>query len=486
MKTFFRLCAAFGLFSFSVQLHAQCGLPWACNYDPGIPLTFVSACDINDCIAPEACNYTPGCAGDTGNHCAYDSVDGYCVEGNDAYGFQGIYTPSFDYGVGNGSVVTTSSSVTVIGSDGSGETPDPAFGFYHAVRFDIQATGDYSFKWEYTTMDAPNFDSPSYFVNSLQTPLWTTLDNNQSGSVTVSLTQGDVLVFWMDSTDDLFGAGVLTIHEFTAPLPVEGCTQPFACNYAPLANVNDGSCILPSGCDDPLATNFNPMTSCSDLCLYDLACGEVGNPDLQRKAGFDGDFAPSNWNVIVNDYSGQVPTPLYQDEEQIVMIVRSGDGFFGEMAASVTVTETGWYLFPIRWQYGGDGGNFNLRINGELRHAIYDIDPQDPIDRMLHLYLEAGDDVWFYGNSTGDSANPTALTTASLVIGKPVYTSTDFCQAGCTYPDASNYNPDAGQEDGSCVFIPIENPCPADVTANGEVDTSDLLSVLGSFGSVCP
>jgi hypothetical protein len=59
----------------------------------------------------------------------------------------------------------------------------------------------------------------------------------------------------------------------------------------------------------------------------------------------------------------------------------------------------------------------------------------------------------------------------------------DNC-SGCTYPDAENYDPTAGSDDGSCTFD-LQNPCPADLNQDGSVTTADLLQFLGAFGTVC-
>ena len=56
---------------------------------------------------------------------------------------------------------------------------------------------------------------------------------------------------------------------------------------------------------------------------------------------------------------------------------------------------------------------------------------------------------------------------------------------GCTYPDASNFVSYADDDDGSCLFGLVFNPCPADFDDNGEVGTSDLLDFLAYFGEAC-
>jgi hypothetical protein len=57
--------------------------------------------------------------------------------------------------------------------------------------------------------------------------------------------------------------------------------------------------------------------------------------------------------------------------------------------------------------------------------------------------------------------------------------------SGCTYPGAENYNQVANTDDGSCTFNLVSS-CPADITGDGFVGLSDLLSFIGSYGSTCP
>ena len=59
----------------------------------------------------------------------------------------------------------------------------------------------------------------------------------------------------------------------------------------------------------------------------------------------------------------------------------------------------------------------------------------------------------------------------------------DGC-AGCTYPDAANFDETAVSDDGSCSFD-IANPCPADLNGDGSVSTADLLEFLTAFGQIC-
>ncbi|MDB4126422.1 zinc metalloprotease [Flavobacteriales bacterium] len=52
---------------------------------------------------------------------------------------------------------------------------------------------------------------------------------------------------------------------------VYGCTDPTACNYDPLANTDDGSCLADYGCTDLLATNYDASATCDDgNCFYGM------------------------------------------------------------------------------------------------------------------------------------------------------------------------------------------------------------------------
>ncbi len=56
--------------------------------------------------------------------------------------------------------------------------------------------------------------------------------------------------------------------------------------------------------------------------------------------------------------------------------------------------------------------------------------------------------------------------------------------AGCTYPDADNYMGSATTDDGSCLFT-TGSACPEDLNSDGLVNASDLLQFLAAFGSTC-
>ena len=69
----------------------------------------------------------------------------------------------------------------------------------------------------------------------------------------------------------------------------------------------------------------------------------------------------------------------------------------------------------------------------------------------------------------------------------------DSCQflvtgtQGCTYEDAENYDAEADLDDGSCEFdCSGGGSCPLDTDGNGSIGSSDLLVFLSVYGSTCP
>lgn len=82
----------------------------------------------------------------------------------------------------------------------------------------------------------------------------------------------------------VFSAGAFDSGLFTVSLLIQtadGCTNPSACNYDPLAGCDDGSCIWGFGCTEPVACNYDPAAGCDDGtcefttclgCTFPLAC----------------------------------------------------------------------------------------------------------------------------------------------------------------------------------------------------------------------
>ena len=290
-----------------------------------------------------------------------------------------------------------------------------------------------------------------------------------------------------------------------------GCTDALACNFNPEANENDGTCI-PSGCQDPNACNFNPDAGCTpiDGCTYstnnylfnysdwlihfDYLCdgttesetivqfnenGLIGNigdfslcwPNITMEftdnsssgslvfnlsGTFDaitgnsqGNFSTSNGSsgcfVLepaiygCTDASACNYNPIanYSNENEC----QYGVGDFD-------LAELDWQLFYPCGAPEGEVLNFQTIQNEHfwVENQIGLIGSYGYCNNNLQLFNEQGlffDGLWDNQNSFVQSDPGETCIEIRLGIG------------GCTYPEASNYNPQATFDDGTCVYSPF-------------------------------
>jgi hypothetical protein len=84
------------------------------------------------------------------------------------------------------------------------------------------ASGTVSFDWSFTTQDIPGFQIGGYLVNNVYTELSDGSGISDSipaitGQVSFNVTQGEQFGFEMDTVDNQFFPGLLTISDFSAP-----------------------------------------------------------------------------------------------------------------------------------------------------------------------------------------------------------------------------------------------------------------------------
>jgi hypothetical protein len=187
-------------------------------------------------------------------------------------------------------------------------------------------------------------------------------------------------------------------------LIVNGCTDPLACNYNNLANLDDGSCDLPSGCGDLLYLEYSASVTCSDAndCLTFIVNGCI-------------DSIACNYNNLANLNDGSCDLPN-----------GCGDALYLEYDASVTCSNTSACLTLIIYGCADIlACNFNPLANIDDGSCDLPNGCGDP------LYLE-------YDTSVTCSNSNTCLT---IVI------------YGCTDALACNYNFSANLDDGSCLTL---------------------------------
>ena len=225
------------------------------------------------------------------------------------------------------------------------------------------------------------------------------------------------------------------------PLEVYGCDIESACNYNSLATENDSSCefISCAGCTIESACNYDETATLSNniSCTYipvgwddcdQTICTDSdgdGNCDFDEAAGCIGEF-----NAPVIAMNGMV-----------------------ESGANIADWASTDFLTSVSDDTGMEGTTF-ADYPGRLADGRYSV---------TRLYVATD----ICGN---------AIEAGQLIVA-------DASQAeGCTNPNATSYDADAVNDDGTCDYSPA---CLGDLNLDNIVGTSDLLILLSSFGLPC-
>ncbi len=136
--------------------------------------------------------------------------------------FTGAYAPAnwtFSANGGSGSAINDGTTLIITGNNNSNNLPTYSDYFITAV-----ASGTVSFDWTYTSpqSDTGTWDSGGYQVNFTDTTLAFNSAAPTGGSASFPVNAGDTFGFYVLSQDGFFGEGVLTITNFSAPVPAPG------------------------------------------------------------------------------------------------------------------------------------------------------------------------------------------------------------------------------------------------------------------------
>ena len=211
-----------------------------------------------------------------------------------------------------------------------------------------------------------------------------------------------------------------------APCSVDGCTDPNAVNYNPAALNDDGSCCYVSGCTDSNALNYDPSA-----CYDDGSC-------IQPILGCTDPFA-SNYDPLANVDDG--------------LCCYGNDNLTINITTDNYPTETRWYITN---QNGVEIDGIN---SGDLTapNANYSWDVCVDLNDCYTFWIEDsyGDGICCqYGNgSFSVSYNGTIIGSGGTFQNSTTIDNI-FCNIilGCTDPAASNYDSNATNDDGSCIY----------------------------------
>jgi hypothetical protein len=291
----------------------------------------------------------------------------------------------------------------------------------------------------------------------------------------------------------------------TCVLAVPGCLIPFACNYNPAATVFDGSCDFAScvGCTNPAACNYNPtatvainstctypvspILNCNGGCLNDTDGDGICNEN--EVAGCTNVVSP-NYNPYATDDNGTcqyggctLPFACNYDPEADFLIVStcnfqfpctSGMAAEGPTMAFMSTLCT----HPFACNYNQEGPCDFLSCL-----ALGCTDPTACNFDSNALYNDGSCDYLscLVPGCTNDLAcnyNPEATTNDG---------SCDFSSCyGCTDPEADNYDAEATLDNGNCIFggCTLPGACNFDAAANFNDGSCDFESCVGCMNEV--
>jgi len=280
---------------------------------------------------------------------------------------------------------------------------------------------------------------------------------------------------------------------------VPGCTNPLATNFDPTATVDDGSCIVP-GCTNPLATNFDPTATVDDGSCIVPGCTNPLATNFDPTATVDDGscIVPGCTNPLATNFD---PTATVDDGSCIIPGCTNVDADNFDPTATVddgsciiggcTYADAANYDIDATY----DDGSCDFQCLGCTDPTAFNYNANANTDDGSCIAVVTGctDATATNYNALANTDDGSCIATifgctdgAAFNFDPAANTDNGGCvavQAGCTNPTANNYAQYANTDDGSCDFTA---PCIGDFDQNGSVNGSDLLAFLGVFGTDCP
>ncbi len=280
-------------------------------------------------------------------------------------------------------------------------------------------------------------------------------------------------------------------------LPEMGCTDATACNYNPVATQDDGSCIFAMGCDvcdgaGGITDNPEVGEACddgndatvNDTVQADCSCaGEAPTCPASAKINeFHYDNAGSDINEFV-----EIALPAGSDPSGVVVSLYNGNGGGVYSAYMLTAADfvssdgtNDYYVWNASLQNGNDGiavscgatvfefityeGAFDATDGPATGMTGVDVGVEEATDAAETSSIMCDGAGAYLTNCTQD---PGAANDTSTCVGDEVL--------GCADPIATNYDPAATTDDGSCLYL-CDDPNILDISNNAGFDGGTGLS----------
>jgi len=367
------------------------------------------------------------------------------------------------------------------------------------------------------------------FDNCDSDPTWSSTDTLVSVTSTTE-------VWWRAyvSTDACANSSSFT-QQFIVEVRVEGCMDGLADNFLPEANEPDGSCTYCPMYNEPNTTAPDPITigvgisnehmhvsrdTCNDLSLslgalerfVGSLVPESNEPTSYRiETGYseslEGSPTGSRWNYLLSVNLGsstfqdvEVMLGVDFDPAEEIDLTQPEDAFtvyasLNEALAMVDLSEGtnyaqgGFFQDSQNLAFGfwadlisASGLAFDPEVNGVYHLGVYALSPEGGMLASSIISVEA----FTPGCTDQEACNYNVQ--ANELDGSCLYL--DACGTcggtsylGCTDESACNYDPNAGCDDGSCLpepaFYDCQGECTVDVDEDGVCD--DVDECIGAY-----
>tara|TARA_R100000541_G_scaffold58153_1_gene69057 strand:- start:700 stop:2067 length:1368 start_codon:yes stop_codon:yes gene_type:complete len=227
-------------------------------------------------------------------------------------------------------------------------------------------------------------------------------------------------------------------------MPILGCTDPNALNYDPNANTNNGSCIYGTyGCTDPTAHNYNKNCS-NQTVVATVDDGCCFYPCTQLNQGTPSTFVTTDATGICGGSNA--------DGTIIVTTFFSQGQMSGQSKTISYYTNGGVLVFadPTVHSNATSPNHFNTFTFVDFAPGVYYFVITDNYGCQETVNFSIGSIAANCGCTDPNATNydPSAV----LDDGSCLY-------GGCTDPNALNFNINAAFDDGSCTYPAVISPC---------------------------
>ena len=263
---------------------------------------------------------------------------------------------------------------------------------------------------------------------------------------------------------------------------IYGCTDSTMTNYDPLATCDDGSCTpFIYGCTDPLALNYDPNANTDDgSCIY----GVYGCTD-PTAYNYNKNCSGATVTATVDDGCCFYPCSPAIQPPPSTFVTTNATGNCGGSNADGSITVT---TFFTQGAMSGQSKTISYYTNaGVLVYADPTVhsNATSPNHQNTFTYNQFTSGVYYFvitdnygcqetvSFSIGSTAVNCGCTDPNASNYDPTATIDDgsCLYPGCIDPNALNYDPNASTDDGSCLYPTVVNPC---IPAN----TNSLISLL--------